>query len=1045
MKSEIHTAAAMTRSTDQILNDIDLEYLADEQATVKARIEAGGLDEDARGRIVEQAREFVRAIREADKDVQGIDALMAEYDLSSEEGIVLMCLAEALLRVPDGETADKLIRDKLAKGHWDDHLGHSDSMFVNASTWGLMLTGRFVQIGAKTQAHPSNFLKGMVSRLGEPVLRVAMRHAMEIVGRQFVLGETIDQALKRSREAGNRRYCYSYDMLGEAALTAADSRRFLDSYLNSIDVIGKQDEVRDAGISVKLSALHPRYAFWQQERVERELVPRLLEIAEAARRHDLWVAIDAEEADRLDISLRIFEQVVKDSALKDWNGLGMVVQGYQKRALPVLDWIENLGRDFGKRIPVRLVKGAYWDTEIKLAQIQGLKDYPVFTRKVHTDVSFMACARKMFDAQGFVYPQFATHNAHTVATILELAGDGPYEFQRLHGMGEGLYDHLLDRNPGLTCRVYAPVGGHAELLPYLVRRLLENGANTSFVNRATHRETPVEEIVSDPIDDALAQDCTRHPRIPLPRDLFAPDRRNSGGLNFADPNERRGLVETIAREAQSTSHCYPIINGREFREGKAQTLSSPANQQRKIGTVTWTPAKQVDEAVRYARKGFRAWCDTDVGQQAAIIEKIADLLEEHCFELTASSALEGGRIMLDGESEVREAVDFCRYYAWQAREKFPRRLLPGPSGEDNTYEMLGRGVFVCISPWNFPVAIFTGQIAAALAAGNAVLAKPAEQTSLTAARIVRLMHQAGVPKDVLHLLPGDGAVGAALVEHDDIAGVAFTGSVETARRIHKTLAEKPGPIRPLIAETGGQNAMIVDSSALPEQVVKDAVRSAFDSAGQRCSALRVLYLQEDIAPHVLEMLSGAMAELVLGDPTDMSTDIGPVIDLEAKHGLERHIDFLRNNAELIYRCPLPNGLHSDLFFPPQVWEIKSISQLEREVFGPILHVVRYGANELDDVIDAVNGTGYGLTLGVHSRIEDTCDYIKGRVQVGNVYINRDIVGAVVGVQPFGGQGLSGTGPKAGGPNYLPRFAVEKAISDNIAAVGGNATLLSLND
>lgn len=1045
MKSESYTAATMTRSTNQLMNDIDLEYLADEQATVKARIEAAGLDEDARARIVERAREFVRAIREADKDIQGIDALMAEYDLSSEEGIVLMCLAEALLRVPDGETADKLIRDKLAKGHWDEHLGHSDSMFVNASTWGLMLTGRFVQIGANTQAHPSNFLKGMVSRLGEPVLRVAMRHAMEIVGRQFVLGETIDQALKRSREAGNRRYCYSYDMLGEAALTAADSRRFLDSYLNSIDVIGKQDEVRDASISVKLSALHPRYAFWQQERVARELVPRLLEIAEAAKRHDLWVAIDAEEADRLDISLRVFEQVVKDDALKDWNGLGMVVQGYQKRALPVLDWIENLGRDIGKRIPVRLVKGAYWDTEIKLAQIQGLKDYPVFTRKVHTDVSYMACARKMFDAQGFVYPQFATHNAHTVATILEVAGDGPYEFQRLHGMGEGLYDHLLDRNPGLTCRVYAPVGGHAELLPYLVRRLLENGANTSFVNRATHRETPVEEIVSDPIDDALAQDCTRHPRIPLPRDLFAPDRRNSDGLNFADPNERRGLIETIAREAQSTSHCYPIINGREFREGKARTLSSPANQQRKIGTVTWTPAEQVDQAVRQARQGFRAWCNADVGQRAAIVEKVADLLEEHCFELTASSALEGGRIMLDGESEVREAVDFCRYYAWQARERFPRRMLPGPSGEDNTYEMLGRGVFVCISPWNFPVAIFTGQIAAALAAGNAVLAKPAEQTSLTAARIVRLMHQAGVPKDVLHLLPGDGAVGAALVEHDDIAGVAFTGSVETARRIHKTLAEKPGPIRPLIAETGGQNAMIVDSSALPEQVVKDAVRSAFDSAGQRCSALRVLYLQEDIAPHVLEMLSGAMAELVLGDPTEMSTDIGPVIDLEAKHGLERHIDFLRNNADLIYRCPLPNGLHSDLFFPPQVWEIKNISQLEHEVFGPILHVVRYGAHELDDVIDAVNGTGYGLTLGVHSRIEDTCDYIKERVKVGNVYINRDIVGAVVGVQPFGGQGLSGTGPKAGGPNYLARFAVEKAISDNIAAVGGNATLLSLND
>jgi len=1045
MKPEPRTTATMNRSTEQILNDIDLEYLADEQATVKARIEAAGLDDKARTRIVEQARDFVRAIREAEEDIQGIDALMAEYDLSSEEGIVLMCLAEALLRVPDGETADKLIRDKLAKGHWDEHMGHSDSTFVNASTWGLMLTGRFVQLGSQTQAHPSSFLKGMVSRLGEPVLRVAMRHAMEIVGRQFVLGETIDQALKRSREPENRRYCYSYDMLGEAALTAADSKRFLDSYLNSIEVIGGQNEVKDAGISVKLSALHPRYTFWQQERAERELVPRLLEIAEAARRHDLWVAIDAEEADRLDISLRIFEKVVNDPALKDWHGLGMVVQGYQKRALPVLDWLESLARDIGKRIPVRLVKGAYWDTEIKLAQIQGLKDYPVFTRKVHTDVSYMACARKMLDSAGFIYPQFATHNAHTVATILQLAGEEPYEFQRLHGMGEGLYGHLLDQNPDLTCRVYAPVGGHAELLPYLVRRLLENGANTSFVNRATHRETPVEEIVSDPIEDALANDCTRHPRIPLPKDLFGPDRENSDGLNFADPNERRGLLETIERESKSTHHCYPVINGAEIKEGKPRAVSSPANYERRIGTVTYASSERVDDAVRHARTGFKHWRDTPVEKRAAIIEKIADLLEEHCFELTASSALEGGRIMMDGEAEVREAVDFCRYYAWQARDKFPRRTLPGPSGEDNTFEMLGRGVFVCISPWNFPVAIFTGQIAAALVAGNAVLAKPAEQTSLTAARIVRLMHQAGVPNDVLHLVPGDGEVGAALVEHDDIAGVAFTGSVETARKIHKSLAEKPGPIRPLIAETGGQNAMIVDSSALPEQVVQDAIRSAFDSAGQRCSALRVLYVQEDIAPHLLEMLSGAMAELVLGDPVEMRTDIGPVIDLEAKHGLERHIDFLRNNAELIYRCPLPNGMNSDLFFPPQVWEIESIHQLEREVFGPILHVVRYGAEELDDVIAAVNDTGYGLTLGVHSRIEDTCDYIKERVQVGNVYINRDIVGAVVGVQPFGGQGLSGTGPKAGGPNYLSRFAVEKAISDNVAAVGGNATLLSLND
>jgi RHH-type proline utilization regulon transcriptional repressor/proline dehydrogenase/delta 1-pyrroline-5-carboxylate dehydrogenase len=1034
----------VNRGTEQILNDIDLDYLADEQAVVQARVRQVGLTTSDQKAIVKQARVFVNAIREAEQNEHGLDAFMAEYDLSSEEGIVLMCLAEALLRVPDGETADKLIRDKLAKGHWDEHMGRSDSTFVNASTWGLMLTGRFVQLGANTQAHPSGFLKGMVSRLGEPVLRVAMRQAMEIVGRQFVLGETIEQALKRSRESENRRYRFSYDMLGEAALTANDARRFLESYLHSIDTIGGQSEVRNAGISVKLSALHPRYAFWQEERVLAELVPRLLQIAERARRHDLWVAIDAEEADRLGISLRVFEKVVNDGALKDWNGLGMVVQGYQKRALAVLDWLDHLARDIGKSIPVRLVKGAYWDTEIKLAQIQGLKSYPVFTRKNHTDVSYMACAHRLFEAEGYLYPQFATHNAHTVATVSHLAGDNPYEFQRLHGMGEALYGHLLDGNPDLTCRVYAPVGGHAELLPYLVRRLLENGANTSFVNRATHRETPVEEIVTDPIDDALKHNCLPHPRIPLPRDLFAPARENSDGLNFADPYERRELMETVQRESESQVHACPLIDGEEIRSDNATAVNSPASN-RTIGTVSWTPADRIDDAVRHAVGGFKPWRDTDVETRATIIENVADKLEARCFELTASSALEGGRILLDGEAEVREAVDFCRYYAYQIRDRFSRQALPGPSGEDNSLQLFGRGVFVCISPWNFPVAIFTGQIAAALAAGNAVLAKPAEQTSLTAARIVRLMHEAGVPRNVLHLLPGDGAVGAALVEHPDIAGVAFTGSTDTARRIHKTLAGKPGPIVPLIAETGGQNAMIVDSSALPEQVVKDAIRSAFDSAGQRCSALRVLFVQADIASHLLEMLSGAMAELVLGDPTKLNTDIGPVIDLEARRNLERHVEFLEKNAELIYRYEVPNDLPSDLFFPPQAWEISSIQQLEREVFGPILHVVRFAASELDDVIDAVNGTGYGLTLGVHTRIHDTADYIRQRVQVGNVYINRDIVGAVVGVQPFGGQGLSGTGPKAGGPNYLPRFAVEKAVSDNVAAVGGNATLLSLND
>lgn len=1022
-------------------HEVRTAYLRDESDYLAECLSRGDPGPELRQRISARAYNLVAAIRQDPNAQQGLEAFLSEYDLSSEEGVVLMCLAEALLRIPDSRTADKLIRDKLSKGQWDEHLGQSSSSLVNASTWGLMLTGRIIQLSRTTRRDIASFFKNLTVKAGEPVIRLAVTEAMGIIGQQFVLGETIEQALQRSEQEESKRYLFSFDMLGEAALTQADSEKFFEAYVHAIKTVGARSE--RGAISVKLSALHPRYTLSQRQRVMEELPPRLLELARLAGDHQLMMTIDAEEADRLELNLDVFERVFTEPEISDWSGLGIVVQAYQKRALPLLRWLNELAASRGRSIPVRLVKGAYWDTEIKRAQTFGLEGFPVFTRKAHTDVAFIACSRQLLHESHYLYPQFATHNAHTIASVIELAGERDYEFQRLHGMGLGLYNQVLDENEKLKCRVYAPVGGHAELLPYLVRRLLENGANTSFVNRISHRDVSIEEVVADPIDVTRAHNCSPHPKIPLPRDLYGEERKNSLGVNFGDPLEVIRLEQEVARTRGQSFAACPLINGEE-QPGTPQQTYSPVDKQ-PVGAVDWAVPEQVARALAAARKGYARWHKRSAGERAQILERAADLLEQNRGTLIALCVAEGGRILSDADSEVREAADFCRYYAAQARVHMDGPvMLPGPSGEENTLRLSGRGVFACISPWNFPVAIFTGQISAALAAGNAVVAKPAEQTPLVARQVVQILLQAGLPEDVLQFLPGGGDVGAALIE-GDIDGVAFTGSTETAKKIEAALNQKHRRILPFIAETGGQNAMIVDSSALAEQVIIDVVESAFDSAGQRCSALRVLFLQDEIADSTINMLKGAMQELAIGDPGFSSTDIGPVIDEDARNMLQRHVQFLEDKGTLIHRCILPAAADHGTFFAPQAYEIGSIKVLEREVFGPILHVVRYRSDKVDDVINDINNTNYGLTFGIHSRIEETVDYVKDRIRVGNIYINRNIIGAVVGVQPFGGEALSGTGPKAGGPNYIKRFCTERTISDNIAAVGGNADLLSLND
>jgi RHH-type proline utilization regulon transcriptional repressor/proline dehydrogenase/delta 1-pyrroline-5-carboxylate dehydrogenase len=1024
----------------------------DEAAADALILAAAHFAPDGNARIAAAARNLVERVREKGPPSGGIEAFLAEYKLSTPEGVALMCLAEALLRIPDSDTIDRLIRDKVTAADWQSHLGHSGSLFVNASTWALMLTGRMLRPDPSDPAGDHDFahiLRRFAARSGEPVVRQAVLAAIRILGRQFVMGRTIDEALDRARPAERQGYRHSYDMLGEAARTAHDAERYHAAYTEAIAAIGAAVGDRPVetapGISVKLSALNPRYEVAQHGRVMRELLPRLADLAEKARAAGAGFTVDAEEADRLDLSLDLIETLAGMPGLAGWDGLGLAVQAYQKRAPAVIDWLADLAARTRRRLMVRLVKGAYWDSEIKRAQERGYATYPVYTRKAATDVSYLACAGKLFAAGAAFYPQFATHNAHTLAAVLELAGRrSDWEFQRLRGMGEALHEQVVAL--GRPSRVYAPVGSHENLLAYLVRRLLENGANTSFVNRIVDEAQPIDAIITDPVAVLARDDPKPHPRIPLPRDLYRPEPENSAGIDLSDRGALAELQDGLATALVKPATAAPIVNGEEIA-GQGEAAFDPGDHRRQIGTIVSADAAMLDRAISAAARAASGWERTSAADRAAMLDRAADLYERDRAALIALIIREGGRTIPAALSEVREAADYLRYYAARARADFAAPLaLPGPTGERNRIALRGRGVFACISPWNFPLAIFTGQIAAALAAGNAVIAKPAEQTALTAAAAIRRLHAAGIPGAVLHLLPGSGeAIGGALVADPRIAGVAFTGSTDTARTINLALAKRPGPIVPLIAETGGQNAMIVDSSALPEQVVADVLTSAFDSAGQRCSALRLLYVQDDIAPRLLPLLAGAMAELTIGDPALLATDVGPVIDADARTALDRHAERMNREGRLLYQCPLPPDTGHGTFFAPRTFEIDSARRLTGEVFGPILHVVRWHADRLDAVIDEIEATGFALTLGIHSRIDETQRHILDRLGVGNSYVNRNMIGAVVGVQPFGGERLSGTGPKAGGPRYLHRFATERTVSTDTTAAGGNATLLSLAD
>ncbi|WP_336491282.1 bifunctional proline dehydrogenase/L-glutamate gamma-semialdehyde dehydrogenase PutA [Methylobacterium nigriterrae] len=1018
-------------------------YAPDDAALVRGFLDGSALSPAAEARVDALTRDLIGAIRAGESGLAGslggVEAMLREYALSTKEGLALMVLAEALLRVPDAATADRLIEDKLGQGDFAHHAIRSEALLVNASAFALGLSARIIHPGET----PEGILAALARRIGLPALRTAARQAMRVMGSHFVLGETIGAALRRSASGQGRLYRYSFDMLGEGARTAADAAAYRNAYAEAIASIGRAAGTAPLpdrpGISVKLSALHPRYEAVSRARVMDELVPVVRELARAARRDDLNFTVDAEEADRLELSLAVFAAVLADEALCGWDGFGLAVQAYQKRCLAVIDHVADLARRLDRRLMVRLVKGAYWDTEVKRAQERGLADYPVFTRKSVTDLSYMAAAERLLAHRPRLFPQFATHNALTVAGIVARAGEsGGYEFQRLHGMGEALYGRLIERLPGVACRIYAPVGGHRDLLAYLVRRLLENGANSSFVSQAADPAVPVENLLRRPAESVGGPERARHPRLPLPRDLFAPERANSAGIEFGADAQRDELLAEV-RAGAGPADAHPLIDG-AGRGGPAREVASPIDGA-PVGRVTEAAPETAEAAMRAARAGARAWAAAPAGTRAAALARAGDAIEAARGRLIHLLQAEAGKTLDDALGEVREAADFCRYYAAQGRRLFAEPIaLPGPSGESNRLSLRGRGVFVAISPWNFPLAIFVGQIAAALMAGNAVVAKPAEQTPLVAAEAVRLLHRAGIPPAALQFVPGDGAVGARLVAHEALAGVVFTGSTAVARGINRALAERDGPILPLIAETGGINAMLVDATALPEQVADDAVTSAFRSAGQRCSALRLLLVQADVAERVITAIAGAARELRLGDPRDPATHVGPVIDAEAKARLDAHAAAMRRSARVHLAGRAPPGGH---FVAPQIYEIAGPEALREEVFGPVLHVARYAAGDLDRVLDAVAASGYGLTLGIHSRIDATVERAVARLPHGNVYVNRNMIGAVVGVQPFGGCGLSGTGPKAGGPHYLPRFATEQTVTVNTAAAGGDAALLSL--
>jgi RHH-type transcriptional regulator, proline utilization regulon repressor / proline dehydrogenase / delta 1-pyrroline-5-carboxylate dehydrogenase len=982
-------------------------YRKNEEELIKLLLPIADTGSAARSRAWERARKLVVEIRRQQVGKGGIDALLNEFALSTEEGVVLMCLAEALLRVPDRLTMDRLIQDKLSAGDWSAHLGNSESMFVNASAWGLLLTGKVLNYRDKDRQLQLGVLKKTIGRMGEPVIRASVRYAMQIMGTQFVMGTTIQSAVERAREAEERGYRFSYDMLGEGARTMADADRHFESYLSAIEVIGRasagRGPVESPGISIKLSAIHPRYEYSHRARVMTELVPRLKTLAMAAKGWDIGFTVDAEEADRLELSLDIIERVFSDPNLKDWQGFGIAVQAYQRRGLLVIEWARELTLTVGRRMMIRLVKGAYWDSEIKIGQVEGHDSFPVFTRKTATDLSYHACARKLLEYRDTIYPQFATHNAYTVASILEMDSDrSAYEFQRLHGMGEALFDQVVQAD-NVPCRIYAPVGVHADLLAYLVRRLLENGANSSFVNNIVDDNIPVESLLDDPVEMVSNWRQKSNPVIPAPENIFGRERRNSGGMDLTDPL----LLEAAKLAMDNWLEQLPLGS---TQGDNTLEIRSPSDRSLLVGTVALADEAALQQALARTHDAFPGWASLAAGERATILEKLADALQLNAFELIALCTSEAGKTIADGVAEVREAIDFCRYYAAQA-----------VAADFNAQELAPRGVALCISPWNFPLAIFLGQVAAALAVGNTVVAKPAEQTSLVALRAAQLLAGCGLPEGVLEVVVAHGpVVGDTLVPDERVQLVMFTGSTETGSWIARRLAQRNDAPIPLIAETGGQNCMIVDSTALPEQVVDDVIASGFQSAGQRCSALRVLFLQADIADKVIDMIIGGMRELHVGDPALLATDIGPVIDDKALQRLQEHVAYLDSAGRLLHCCDAPAaGNHS--FFAPRLYEISNLSLLQREVFGPVVHIIRYEAHELEHVIEQINATGYGLTFGVHSRIERTTAALAQQINAGNVYINRNMIGAVVGVQPFGGHGLSGTGPKAGGPNYLYRL------------------------
>ncbi len=975
------------------------------------------------------AYKWVEGLR-ADQSALSVEAFLQEYSLSSKEGVAIMCMAEALLRIPDPDTANALLESTFADAQWDAHLKHGQSFYLNASSWGLLLTGKMLNLDASELDAPTGVLRGLAKRSSEPVIRQALKAAMHLIARQFVMGETIKQGLRKGEKLSKQGYRFSYDMLGEGARSWEQADQYFASYQGAIEAIAAQVSPSEsmaerASISIKLTALHPRYEWLNREQVATQLLPRLKKLVKTAADAGVAVAIDAEEATRLDLELELFATLRLDKDFTGYDGIGFVLQAYQKRAWAVIDYVIELSKRSGQVIPVRLVKGAYWDSEIKFAQMHGLSSYPVFTNKHHSDVSYLACAMRLLEAQSHIYPQFATHNAHSIAAI-QVVGEGKiYEFQRLYGMGEALYAPIVGTTP---CRIYAPIGEHRDLLAYLIRRLLENGANSSFVHRAMDKEMSVDQVIEDPIT-AAQQELAM---IDTPDHLFI-QRHNSTGVDYGNRVQMQALSEAL-----ETWHKTKWKAG----EGKkSHAVVNPANTRDIVGYVALADEAAIDAAANAAQQAGKAWACQSVSKRAAIAEAIADALHDARDELLALLMREAGKTIKDAIAEWREAIDFCRYYAQQAREQLQPLTLDSYTGEHNQLSYHARGVFVCISPWNFPLAIFTGQIVAALVTGNTVLAKPAEQTPLIAARAVALMHQAGVPKDALHVLCGEGDVGAALVNHSAVSGVCFTGSHGVAKHIQRALAERDGAIIPLIAETGGLNAMIADSSALPEQLCDDVIQSAFGAAGQRCSALRLLFLPRSTADAQLALLKGALESLRVGDPTDMATDIGPVIDAQALERLQNHSDSLAQIAKPCGKAPLSEACAHGHFIAPQIWELEDASQLAEEFFGPILHVVRYDPAQLEQVIAQINQSGYGLTFGLHTRIQSRYADLAQQIHAGNIYVNRNMVGAIVGVQPFGGEGLSGTGPKAGGPNYLHAFVTERTTSINTAAIGGNVELL----